>query len=37
MLEKDRHVLEGTFLSDPKNFRRVLLSTADGVYMTFIR
>ena len=28
------HLLEGTLLSDTNNFRRVLLSIADGVYMT---
>jgi len=34
LFKKEMHVLEGTFLSDTKSFRRVLLSIADGVYMT---
>ncbi|MDD2553284.1 MAG: PAS domain-containing sensor histidine kinase [Desulfotomaculaceae bacterium] len=34
MCKSDMHLLEGTFLSDSKNFKRVLLSIADGVYMT---
>lgn len=34
MFKKEIHLREGTFLSDTKNFRRVLLSIADGVYMT---
>lgn len=34
MIEEERHVLEGTFLSNVKSFRRILLSIADGVYMT---
>lgn len=34
MFKKGMHLLEGSFLNDTKNFRRVLLSIADGVYMT---
>lgn len=34
MFREEVHLLEGTFLNDTKNFRRVLLSIADGVYMT---
>lgn len=34
MSKGEMHLLEGTLLSDTNNFRRVLLSIADGVYMT---
>jgi len=32
--EKERHVLEDTFLCNSENFKRTLLSINDGVYMT---
>jgi two-component system phosphate regulon sensor histidine kinase PhoR len=32
--DREGHVLEDSFLSNPDNFRRTLLSVNDGVYMT---
>lgn len=34
MRDKERHILEDSFLSSPENFKRTLISVNDAVYMT---